>query len=354
MNAIDAMRAAALPLRGVLHIGANEGQERFVYAASGAVTFIYVEPIAAVFARLEANLADLAGHRAVKAVCSDRAGETVDFKIASNDGLSSSLFELGQHAEVFPSVVYVGSERMTTTTVDALMADLAPPTSPNLLVVDTQGADLKVLHGASETLKQIDGVFVEVSETPLYIGGCTFADIRAYLEPRGFHLRQLRTDAVGHGDAFFARSSPAILADLPTYGGDLARGKNAYQSSFSMWSRLNDPQGAVRGVKSGSFGFHTDEEDRPWWQVDLGSVTPLSEIRVFNRIDGCGERADSLHVFVSDDGMDWREVHSPTGQTFGGVDGRPLRVMVPGERARIVRMQLGARNYLHLDAVEVY
>jgi hypothetical protein len=251
-------------------------------------------------------------------------------------------------------VVYVGAETMVTTTVDALMAELAPPTSPNLLVVDTQGADLKVLRGATETLKQVDGLLVEVAEAPLYVGGCTFAELRAFLEPLGFHLRQLRTDAVGHGDAFFCRKSPAILDALPTYGGDLARGKNAYQSSFSMWSQFNDPQGAVRGVKSGRFGFHTDEEDRPWWQVDLGAVTALNEIRVFNCLESCSERADSLHVFISDDGMDWREVHAPTGERFGGVDGHPLRVMVPGERARIVRVQLGERNYLHLDAVEVY
>jgi len=32
-----------------------------------------------------------------------------------------------------------------------------------------------------------------------------------------------------------------------------------------------DAAGGVDGVKNGSWGFHTDNENDPWWQVDLGN-----------------------------------------------------------------------------------
>ena len=35
-------------------------------------------------------------------------------------------------------------------------------------------------------------------------------------------------------------------------------------------TREEDAAGAVDGVKDGKWGFHTDFENNPWWQVDLG------------------------------------------------------------------------------------
>lgn len=77
-------------------------------------------------------------------------------------------------------------------------------------------------------------------------------------------------------------------------GGNLARGRPASQSSTSQWSHAEDPQGAVDGAITGGFGFHTNAEANSWWQVDLGTFLPVGEVRVFNRLDCCGERALSL------------------------------------------------------------
>ena len=102
------------------------------------------------------------------------------------------------------------------------------------------------------------------------------------------------------------------------------------------------------------FGFHTDIEDDPWWQVDLEDIRPLNEVRIYNRMDSARERARTLTVMVSADGKHWTTVHDQAGYTFGGADGRPLRVMLDGVPARYVRLQLAERNYLHLDEVQVF
>ncbi|MDD5390300.1 MAG: discoidin domain-containing protein [Gallionellaceae bacterium] len=134
---------------------------------------------------------------------------------------------------------------------------------------------------------------------------------------------------------------------------NLARGKPASQSSRSQWSRPDDPQGAVDGVINGSYGFHTNNEANPWWQVDLGAPYPLTEARIHNRIDSNPERARTLQVMLSDDGRNWRTVYRHNGSIFGGKDGKPLVVSLKGESARYLRIQLNEANWFHLDEVEV-
>jgi hypothetical protein len=151
----------------------------------------------------------------------------------------------------------------------------------------------------------------------------------------------------GQPPATQTRTSPPAASD------NLALNKPAQQSSTSSWSHQNDSQGAVDGVKNGYFGFHTNSEPNPWWQVDLQSVSTLAEVRIFNRLDLPG-RAGTIQVLLSNDGVTWRKVYAHDGRTFGGNDGKPLVVGLNGAQARFVRLQLGETTYLHLDEVEVY
>lgn len=165
---------------------------------------------------------------------------------------------------------------------------------------------------------------------------------------------------------FLAGNTPPTPRPTPTpsTGGtiscgaatNLALNRPAYQSSTSGWSKANDAQGAVDGQKNGGYGFHTNIEARPWWQVDLQQVATLCEIRVFNRLgEAC--RARSLQVLVSNDGQNWYAVYSPAaGSCFGGTDGKPLVIGLAGRgiAARYVRLQLNETTYFHLDEVEIY
>ena len=209
MKLFELMHVFGLPARSILHIGANMGQERLHYAASGASPCIYVEPIDQIFAILVRNLQDMPGHIAVQAVCSDIPGETIQFNIASNDGQSSSMLGLGQHANLHPDIGYMARQEMVTTSVDQVIAGLQLDTPPNVMVVDTQGADLKVLRGAVATLSRVDAIFVEISEDPLYEGGCTHEEISAFVRPLGFRMRWMELNQFRWGDAFYCRPNNA-------------------------------------------------------------------------------------------------------------------------------------------------
>lgn len=162
--------------------------------------------------------------------------------------------------------------------------------------------------------------------------------------------------AVGVREVGTALPSPVRPEALPkpaAAGSNLAQGKPATASSRSQWSTPDDAQGAVDGVKNGRFGFHTGQQPNPWWQVDLGKAQSLAEVRLFNRLDCCAERARTVQVMLSDDGSHWRTVYRHNGGVFGGIDGKPLKVALNGETARYLRLQLNENIWFHLDEVEI-
>lgn len=138
---------------------------------------------------------------------------------------------------------------------------------------------------------------------------------------------------------------------------NVALRKHACQSSMGPWSVPGESSRAVNGVKTGGFGFHTDLEDNPWWQVDLEQTSLLTSVVVYNRGGAESEfagRATNLTVRLSSDGITWQTIY--TGNVpFGGViDGAPLVIPCQGVLARFVHLQAQGRTYLHLDEVEVY
>ena len=137
---------------------------------------------------------------------------------------------------------------------------------------------------------------------------------------------------------------------------NLALNKPTAQSSVYLPEVYGyDHQGACNSNKNGRFGFCTLKENQPWWQIDLQGTYQLSEIKIYNRMDCCQERASTLNVLLSQDALNWELCYSNDQQNvFGGIDGKPLLVNVQHQVARFVRLQLRENEYLHLDEVEIY
>ena len=115
-----------------------------------------------------------------------------------------------------------------------------------------------------------------------------------------------------------------------------------------------DAIGALDGVTDGKWGFHTQNELNPWWQIDLGQAVRLDRLTIYNRCD-IAERASRLMVLVSDDAENFREVYRHDGTVFfGHTDGKPLVVKLNGVNVRFVRLQLPSKSYFHLDEVEIH
>ena len=123
-------------------------------------------------------------------------------------------------------------------------------------------------------------------------------------------------------------------------------------------STKDDAAGAVDGVKDGKWGFHTEAQADPWWQVDLQAAREIGRVVLYNRCDGgagIAGRTARLVLLLSDDATQWRQAYRHDGTTFyGQSDKKPLAVPLNGAKARFLRIQLPYQSYFHLDEVEVY
>jgi hypothetical protein len=128
-------------------------------------------------------------------------------------------------------------------------------------------------------------------------------------------------------------------------------GKTAIQSSKSK-ALPNQPEDALvcDADHARGYAFETSGSDFPFWQVDLGTVHQIEEIRVRNRRDHFQYRARSLTVEVSTNAKDWVVVHSGLQHWYDTVTFK-LGGQVKG---RFVRLRLQERTLMHLDRVEVF
>ena len=178
---------AFLPLlRGVVHVGANSGQERALYD-SYRLPVLWIEPIPEVFATLQKNIASYPDQQAVQALVAAEDGVEVDFHVASNDGASSSMLEMAKHKDIWPTVDFKRSLRMTTRTLPTVVAAAGlDMTHYNGLIMDTQGSELLVLRGAVPLLHHFDFVKTEVADFESYKGCCQLSDLGPFMDEHGF------------------------------------------------------------------------------------------------------------------------------------------------------------------------
>ena len=179
--------------RGVVHVGANSGQERRVYERQGLEVF-WIEPVPDVFGELTANIAPYPRQRALRALVTDKDGETVTLNIASNGGASSSILDLNEHKDIWPDVTYVGRiDCVSKTLVTALAEAGIDAAKFDALVMDTQGSELLVLKGAEPLLAGFKYIKTEAADFEVYRGCVRLAELESYLSARGFKV--VRKDA---------------------------------------------------------------------------------------------------------------------------------------------------------------
>lgn len=149
---------------------------------------------------------------------------------------------------------------------------------------------------------------------------------------------------------------------------NLALNKPAKQSSTAYASPASR---AVDGNTDGNWysnsvtstdcpcGSHPFPVPTSWWEVDLGAVQWIDNIKIFNRTDCCSERLSAFYVFVSDTDFTSAFVDDTLKQPGVSAYFTPGKAASPttisvNRTGRYVRVQLTADNYLSLAEVQVW
>ena len=173
-------------IQGVIHIGANIGQERDYYAKYD-LNVLWIEPNLDAFQELQTNIANFSKQKAYHALMTDQDNALHILHITSGKGQCSSIFEWAMHKHYYPEIDYVRDMEIASIKLDTFIAredidlDLF-----QFLVLDTEAADLLVLKGATNTLSKLQFVEVETSPLELRKDGCLENQVIDFLALHGF------------------------------------------------------------------------------------------------------------------------------------------------------------------------
>lgn len=193
-----------LKFNGVLHLGANRGEEAPVYDELGIKKQIWIEANPEIFLKLKENISKYPEATAFNYCIGDEEGKEVTFHVSSNGSQSSSILDLKLHSIEHPDVTYVSEFQTTMRRVDRLGLNLE---GYDLLNIDLQGADLLALKGMGDLLKQFKAVYIEVNKAELYTGCALIEDVDFYLGAFGFQRIETRwAPNKSWGDALYISS----------------------------------------------------------------------------------------------------------------------------------------------------
>lgn len=141
---------------------------------------------------------------------------------------------------------------------------------------------------------------------------------------------------------------------------NLCLGATATQSSTANGAVAGR---ACDGDTNGLFSYgsvaQTNNESNPYWQVDLGRVYLLQQIKIFNRTDCCLSELSNFYVLVSNDPFTSPDLNTARAQFgvdefyfAGNVD--QLAFALAPHSGRYIRIQLADRGTLNLAEVEIY
>lgn len=192
-------------IRGVIHIGAHECEERTKYFNHFGISDSNIIWIDALKLKVEKMKELIPTLRIFNECISKTDNEVVSFMVTNNYE-SSSMLNFKTHAKEHPHVHEIDRLCLTTKTLKTFYGENDIKSKDfNFMNLDIQGAELMALQGAGDILNDIDYIYTEVNTDELYEGCCLMPDIDAYLSKYNFRRVLTYMTKHGWGDAFYVK-----------------------------------------------------------------------------------------------------------------------------------------------------
>lgn len=193
-----------IEFKGVIHLGAHKGEEVEYYKDLGFKKIVLIEANPDLYNELKQRFEekDLS---ILNYAISNEDGELDFYVHQSNNGLeSSSIFQMDKFNKIVTSlhtksVIKVPARKLNTLFKEHNLSN----NDFNILISDIQGADYFALLGASEILKSIDAIVVEVQFLELYDNYVSIDKFDQYLLPFGFKRTLIIEHELYEGNNFF-------------------------------------------------------------------------------------------------------------------------------------------------------
>jgi FkbM family methyltransferase len=176
---------------GVIHIGANHGQEAVGYYSRGCAV-LWIEAHPEIFPELEQHIKEFENQKAIQALVVDRDGVEYRFHCG---GQSSSIFDFNLHKKKFPKVKMTKTISIQGESLPTILAkNKIDIKNYETLVMDVEGAELLVLKGAVAILSNFKTIILEACDFESRYGQPLLSEIDDFMSKNHFiksHQRKI-------------------------------------------------------------------------------------------------------------------------------------------------------------------
>lgn len=193
--------------RTVVHVGGHLAEELSDYldCGWGKTATVWIEAIPWQAKAIESLLlqAGAGNHSVLSFLAWNEDCNDVPFFVMSNSQSSSAL-PLGEHLREYPGIVVDHEIRVSARRLEsALPLSL---TEIDLVSMDVQGSELKVLEGLGTRLDSVRALYLEVNLKEMYRGAPLVHELDQWLYERGFRRVDWQFTIAGWGDALYLRA----------------------------------------------------------------------------------------------------------------------------------------------------
>lgn len=200
---IEDVQSYGRKITGIIHIGGHYAEEAFLYAAVDCPV-VWVEGHPEYAEKMIQRLETFPGQVGYQALISD-VEEEVDFYITA-DEFASSMLKPKEHQIENPHAKTTGTIRLKTTTWSKFVEENAINLANyNTLVLDVQGAELKVLKSIGRDLDYFDMIATEYSTVEFYENVPRLEHLEKWLRQFNRVIPAPNSDLMKHADALFIR-----------------------------------------------------------------------------------------------------------------------------------------------------
>lgn len=169
--------------KGIVHIGGHLGQEVHRYAKFDK-SVIWIEANPEIFSKLSDNIVGFSNNVAYNYLLGNENKTDVQFYLANNNFASSSIFSLAK-GNGFKKLKMLNTIKSDMVRMDLVFAKNSIPIGSHW-ILDVQGAELQVLMGSGDLIKNCQSLTVEVSTREVYDGAPSFLELNEFLLGQGF------------------------------------------------------------------------------------------------------------------------------------------------------------------------
>ena len=175
----------------IIDVGANEGQFATSMRKLGFGGVIHsFEPLSEAFNKLKKNSAGDSNWHISNLALGSR-DEDAEINVSKNTVSSSLLEMLPDHLNKEPDSRFISKEKIRVRKLDTIWNEYSFGSSNVFLKLDVQGYEKFVLEGASESLKNINLIQLEMALIPLYSGELLLVDMIQLMDSLGYKLYNL-------------------------------------------------------------------------------------------------------------------------------------------------------------------